>query len=130
MTKALKVTMIVYGIIGILYGLMSIFLLEQMAEWFNSPAPSDFEKYMGAALGLANIAAAVFLIIASRDPIKNISWVKFAIVWALFWIVGIVYALARGYVDFSQEGIALIIHIVFAALFLIFFPWKAKQVST
>ena len=122
MTKALRVVMIVYAIIGIVFGAAMIFIPEQMADWFNSPTPSDFEKYLTGSLGMANIAAAVFIIIAARDPIKNKPWVAFAIVWALIWVVTIVYSMGLGYVDFSQEGIALIIHIVFAVLFLILFP--------
>jgi hypothetical protein len=129
MVKALKVTMIVYGVIGILFGLLMVFIPGQMNEWFNGPALSGYEKYLTALIGMPNIAAAVFLIIASRDPIKNISWVKFAIVWALFWAVTVVYGLVRGYVDFSQEGSALIIHIIFAALFFAFYPWRAAQTS-
>jgi hypothetical protein len=128
MVKALKVTMIVYGVIGILVGLAFICIPAQMSELFNYPAPAGDEKFMLASVGLANIAAAFFVIIASRDPIKNISWVKFAIVWALFGAVLVVYGLVRGYVTFDQEGVALIIHVIFAALLLIFYPWRAGQV--
>ena len=124
MTKALRVTMVVYSVLGILFGLSMIFIPDQMAEWFNAPALIDYEKFLTASLGVANIAAAVFIILAARDPIKHISWVKFAIVWALIWVASILYALGRGYVDFSQEGVTLIIHIVFAVLFFIFYPWK------
>jgi hypothetical protein len=127
MIKALKVTMSVYAVIGILFGLTMILIPEQMGKWFNAPALSDYEKFLTASIGVANIAAAVFIIMAARNPMSNISWVKFAIVWALFWVVTILYALARGYIDFSQEGVALIIHIVFAILFLVFYPWRAKE---
>jgi uncharacterized membrane protein HdeD (DUF308 family) len=130
MTKALKVTMIVYGIIGILLGLVLVFVPDQMSTWFNAPALNDYEKYLSASIGLANIAAGVFIIMAARDPIKNISWVKFAIVWALFWVVTVVYGLVRGYVDFSEEGTALIINVIFAALFFAFYPWKANKTTS
>lgn len=130
MTKALKVTMIVYGIIGILLGLVLVFVPDQMSTWFNAPALNDYEKYLSASIGLANIAAGVFIIMAARDPIKNISWVKFAIVWALFWVVTVVYGLVRGYVDFSEEGPALIINVIFAALFFAFYPWKASKTTS
>jgi hypothetical protein len=134
MVKPLKVTMIVYGILGILFGLTFIFIPKQMGEWFNAPTINDPYAinnihYMMASFGLATIAAAVFVIMASRDPIKNILWVKFAIVWALFGVVEVVYGLARGYVDFSQEGVALIIHVIFAALFFAFYPWRAPKTS-
>ena len=126
MIKALKITMIVYGILGILFGLAMIIIPQQMGEWFNVPEINDYGTFMAISIGMANIAAAVFVIMAARDPIKNISWVKFAIVWALFWVVTVLYALLRGYVDFSQEGSALIIHVIFAILFFAFYPWKSK----
>jgi hypothetical protein len=129
MVKALKVVMIIYAIIGILLGLVLVIFPDQMTEWFNAPVLNDYEKYLSASIGLANIAAGVFIILAARDPIKNISWVKFAIVWALFWVVTVGYGLLRGYVDFSQEGSALIINIIFAALFFIFYPWRVKEGS-
>jgi hypothetical protein len=134
MIKALKVTMIVYGVIGILVGLMMIFIPKQMSEWFNAPTITDTVAinnihYLLASFGLANIAAAAFLIMASRDPIKNIIWVKFAIVWALFGVVVVVYGLARDYVTFSQEGTALIIHAIFAILFFAFYPWRRQTTS-
>jgi uncharacterized membrane protein HdeD (DUF308 family) len=129
MIKALKVTMIVYGVIGILLGLVLVFIPDQMGEWFNTPVLNDYEKYLSASIGLANIAAGVFVIMAARNPIKNISWVKFAIVWALFWVVTVVYGLVSGYVDFSQEGSALIINAIFAALFFAFYPWRGQTTS-
>jgi len=127
MTKALKVIMIVYAAVGILFGLAMIFIPDRMADWFNGPAPTDYEKYLTASLGAANIAAAVFIIMAARDPVRNTSWVWFAIIWAVIWVAAIVYALGRGYVDFDQQGIALIIHIVFGTLLLVFYPWKAGR---
>lgn len=130
MVKALKVTMIVYSIIGIVLGLALIFIPEQFGKAFNAPALNDYEKYLDVSIGLANIAAGVFIIMAARGPIKNISWVKFAIVWALFWAVTVLYGLARGYVDFSQEGPALIINVIFAALFFAFYPWRARQTAS
>ena len=129
MIKTLRVVMIVYGIIGILLGLILVIFPDQMTEWFNAPVLNDYEKFLSASIGLANIAAGIFIFLAARDPIKNISWVKFAIVWALFWAVTVLYGLVRGYVDFSQEGSALIINIIFAALFFIFYPWRVKESS-
>jgi hypothetical protein len=129
MIKALKVTMIVYGVIGILVGLAMVFFNDQLYQLYNVSALSDLEIYMFVLIGLLNIGAAVFLIMASRDPVKNILWVKFAIVWALFWVVTVIYGLVRGYVDFSQEGAGLIINAIFAVLFLVFYPWRAAEAT-
>jgi hypothetical protein len=135
MIKALRVTMIVYSAIGILVGLAFIIIPKQMGEAFNAPTINDpvalnQVKYLMAAFGLANIAAAVFIIMAARNPLQNINWVKFAIVWALFGVVVVLYGLGRGYVEFSQEGVALIIHAIFAILLFAFYPWRARQAAS
>jgi hypothetical protein len=129
MIKALKVTMIVYGIIGILFGLGYIIIPDQMADWFNLALGPDSTYSILALLGVENIITAVFIIMAARDPINNISWVKFAIAWGLVAAVAALYAIIRGYVDFSQIGSAIISHAVFAVLLLVFYPWKAMQTS-
>jgi hypothetical protein len=129
MIKALKVTMIVYGVIGILFGLGYIIIPDQMADWFNLDLGPDSTYSILALLGVQNIITAVFIIMAARDPIKNISWVKFAIAWGLLAAVAALYAIIRGYVDFGQIGSAIITHIVFAILLLICYPWKSQASS-
>ena len=89
MTKALKVTMVVYAAIGILFGLAMIIIPQQVADWFKGPDLADYEKYLTASIGLANNAAAVFILMAAPDPIKKASWVQFAIAWAVIWVAAI-----------------------------------------
>ena len=129
MIKALKVVMIVYAVIGILFGLAFIIIPDQMSDWFNVAVFVDFPKYILTLLAAQFLVMSVFLIIAARDPIKNILWVKFAIAHALVDALVALYALIRGYGDFSQVGLALIIHAVFAILLLVCYPWKASQSS-
>ena len=130
MIKALKVTMIVYAIIGILLGLAFIIIPDQMSDWFNVAVFTDFPLYILTLLGVVFIVTGVFYIMAVRDLIKNILWVKYAIAEGLTGALVAVYALMRGYGDFSQVGAAIIIHAVFAILLLIFYPWKARQSGT
>ena len=130
MIKALKVVMIVYAVIGILFGLAFIIIPDQMSDWFNVAVFVDFPKYILTLLAAQFLVMSVFLIIAARDPIKNILWVKFAIAHALVDALVALYALIRGYGDFGQGiGMALILHAVFAILLLVCYPWKASQSS-
>ena len=127
--KALKVTMIVYAVIGILFGLAMVAIPEKMSEWFNVAVFVDFPRYILTLLGTGSIVFGVFLIMATRDLVKNGLWVKFAIAHALLDALVALYALIRDYGEFSSVGVALIIHAVFAVLLLIFYPWK-KEATT
>ena len=129
MIKALKVTMIVYAVIGILLGLAFIIIPDQLSDWFNVATFVDFAKYILTLLAAQFIVMGIFLIMAARDPIRYILWVKFAIAHAIVDALVALYALIRDYSDFSQVGLALIVHAVFAVLFLIFYPWRSKESS-
>ena len=127
--KALKVVLIVYAVIGILLGLAFIIIPDQMSDWFNVAVFADFPKYILALLGAQFIVGSVFLIMATRDLVRNILWVKYAIAHAIVDALVAAYALIQDYGDFTSVGAALIIHAVFAVLLLVFYPWKASQSS-
>jgi len=127
MVKALKVTMIVYALIGILFGLAFIFVPRQLFAMFGHEAWPASVAALAAELGVSFVAACIFLIIAARDPLKHILWVKYVIVFAILMLAAQLYSLILGYIDFSQAGIGLIIHAVFAAALLAFYPWRAAQ---
>ena len=126
MIKSLKVTMIVYAVIGILFGLGYIFVPNQLFAMFGIEAGSA-SVAMAAALGVSFVAACIFLIIAARDPLKHILWVKYAIVFAILSFAAELSSCIRGYFDFSQAGIGIIIHAVFAIALLAFYPWRAAR---
>ena len=132
MLKALKVAMIVYGILGILFGLAYIFIPQELSEMFGyqQEGPEYMVGYLSAfsvALGTSFIAICVFLIAAARDPIRHIYWVKFAILFAVLMLVAELYSALRGYVEFSEATMGIVIHAVFAAAFLIFYPWRGAR---
>ncbi len=127
MTRALKVTMIVYGVIGILFGLAYIFVPRELGDMFGYEHGPAYVPYMLASLGGCFIAASVFIIAAARDPLRHISWVKFAILLSVLLLVTGLYSVIQGYVDFGQAGMGIILHAVFAAAFLVFYPWRAAR---
>jgi hypothetical protein len=121
--------MIVYALIGILFGLAFTFVPRQLSAMlgYEAGAGPASAPAMAAELGVSFLAVGVFLIIAARDPIKHILLVKFAIVFAILNLAALLYSLILGYSDFSQAGIGLIIHAVFAAALLAFYPWRAAR---
>ena len=79
MIRALKVALILYGVIGILFGLAFIFVPYELGSMFGFEEGPEYVPHFLALLGVCFIAPAVFLIAAARDPLRHISWVKFAI---------------------------------------------------
>jgi len=129
MIKALKVTMIVYAVIGILFGLAYIFVSRQLGAMFGFEEAPAHVAAIGAALGASWVAACIFLIIAARDPLKHILWVKYAIVFAILSFAAELSSVIRGYMDFSHRGavIGIIVHAIFAVALLAFYPWRAAK---
>lgn len=107
MTKALKITMGIYGIGGTLVGLSYLFFPRE-----------DVRMVLGASL----VAVGTFVVIAARDPIRNILWVRFAIVFALLFTAVSIYlgAVVRG--EFRSVLDGIFIHGTFAVLLLILYP--------
>lgn len=126
MLKALKVTLIIYAVIGIIFGIGFIVIPDDLSDWFNFTSAPDYVKYFLAVLGSIFLIMGVFFIIVSRDLIRNIHWVKFAMAEGLTGAVIALYALIRDYGNFQQMGPGIIIHGVFAVLLLIFYPWPSR----
>jgi hypothetical protein len=129
MIKALKVTMIVWSIIVIFIGLVYIFFPDQLLDMGGYEKGSGLVVYLLALLGICYIPAGAFVIIASRDPLKHIMWLQFAIAVAILTVVVVASSIGRGLVTFNQEGIPLIINAVFAVLFLALYPYRAAKGS-
>jgi len=125
MMQVLKVALIVFGAIHILLGLAFILAPNQTATMMGFGEIGDPAVYIAAICGVTFIAASVWLIIIARDPLKHITWVKFAILWPLLGIVVQLYLVVQGVVDFSQARLGIIDDAVFAVVFLAFYPYRA-----
>lgn len=112
MTKTLKIVLGAYGVGITVAGFLHFFFAEV-----------DVEIALAASL----VAVGPFLFIAARDPIRQIQWVRFAIVFALLFVGVSVYvgAIRRGEFRSVVDGMA--IHGTFATLLLIFYPWRRTK---
>lgn len=129
MITALRVVLIVFALIGILAGLVNIVMPVQVAEMYGFDGIADHTRWIMALGGASFIAAGIWVIAASRDPIRHIYWVKFEITKALLFVVVTAYAIMRDYVTFGQVGAMLVLFAVFAVLLLVFYPWRVKESS-
>ena len=127
MIRALKVLLIVFGVYGILMGFMLVILPEQAAVSVGVNNPTGYLIYALISLGMCLIVPSVFLIIAARDPVKHINWVKFAIVWGFLGAAGGLYAVLRGVVPFGQVAVQIIMDFIFAVVILALYPFKAAK---
>lgn len=127
MIKLLKVTMILYAVIGILFGLAFIFAPNQLDDMFGHEASPAHVTALAAELGISFVSVGIFFIIAARDPLKYILWVKYAIVFALLMLATGLYSFIRGDIGSEEAVAAIIIHAVFAAALLTFYPWRAAS---
>lgn len=127
MLKALKIVMIIWGAIGILFGLAFIFAPIQLGDMFGFEHGPASTLYLLGSLGVSIIAGSIFIIVAARDPIRHILWVKYAIVVSLLSLAIALYSLVQGFVTFSQVGMDIIMFAVFAAAFLALYPWRAVR---
>ena len=129
MIRALKVVLSVFGVVEILFGLLLVILPDQAASISGFSDISGYTKYAMMSLGMSLVAASVFLIIAARDPLLHIKWVKFAILWCALGVVGGLYSVILGDVQFDQAGMQIIMDAVFAVVFLALYPYKAVRAS-
>jgi hypothetical protein len=129
MLRALKVMMIVWSAVVILLGLAYIFFPVQLGEMGDFEKAPVWVEYILALVGICYIAAGAFVIMASRDPLKHIMWVQFAIAMAILEVIIVASSIGRGLVTFNQEGIALIVNAVFAVIFLVLYPRRKIKTS-
>ena len=124
MSTTLKVVLIVYGVVLLLMGLGGIILPEQVSGMFGVEEINDNILYMTMAVSVFSLVSGIWIIVAARDMLRNIIWVKFAITLAGLSAVLLAYSSLRGYIDFIQVLPAIILWIIFIVLFLVFYPWK------
>ncbi len=131
MLKALKVILIVYGALAVVLGVLQAFfpgVISAMMGLGEMPEVCSPGLYALAASGCSLIAGGIFLIIAgSRDILRNILWVQFALLWSILFVAIAVFSTLMGYVTFSQTMGGIITDSVFFILLLVFYPWGRTE---
>jgi len=119
----LKVALIIYGAIHIAQGIILLVVPGRVTDFpgFEELATSE---YFLAIIGAAFIAAGVWFALTGLDPLKNINGVRFAVLWASLLLVIQLYSLGQGYVEFNQIWPSVILNAIFAAAFLVFYPYR------
>ncbi len=129
MTGALKVVMIVYGVVLVIMGLMNMTMHDLVSGLYGIGQMPGFVLWMGSIIGALLLSIGVWVIVAGRDPLRNIYLVKLIITKAILGVVVTVYAILVGYVEFSQVGGIIILDAVFAVALLALYPWRAASLE-
>ena len=129
MIRALKVVLVIFGVVEIILGLIMVIFPDYAADMVKASVLSGDLSYAMASLGICLIVPSIFLIMAARDPLKHISWVKFAIAWCGIGAIAGLYSVLRGDLPFGNAATQIIMDAVFAILFLILYPYRAAKSS-
>ena len=127
MIKALKIVMIIYGVLLILMGLLDITMHDLVIQMYGFSEGPSYVLWMGEVIGALFIAIGVWVIVAGRDPLRNIYWVKLVITVCILGLAVTIHSILVGYVDFSQVVGSIIYDGVFAVAFLALYPWRAAS---
>ncbi len=119
----LKVALVIYGAIHITQGIILLVVPDRVTEFSGFEALASSEYFL-AILGGAFIAAGVLFAITGLNTLQNINGVRFAILWAGLLLIIPLFALGRDYVDFGHIMFIVIENAIFAAAFLIFYPYR------
>jgi len=123
MIRALKVVLVVFGVVMILMGLLLVIFPDKVASMSDV---TGYIRYAIVSLGACLLAAGGFPIAAARDPLRHINWVKFAIVWCILGAAAELYSVGRSDITFGHAAALIIMHVFFAVVFLALYPWRHK----
>lgn len=119
----LKAALIIYGAIHIVQGIIMLVAPERMTELSGFEALGSSEYFL-AIIGGAFIAAGVWFAMTGLDPLQNINGVRFAILWAALLLIIPLFTLGYDYVNFGHIWFIVVQNAIFAASFLIFYPYR------
>lgn len=123
----LKVLMVIYAIVRIVFGAYALIDPEQFLDTVGPGTLSDTTQFFMGAVGVAWLAVGAWAIYAVGDLARNIIFVKFLITLELLTAASIVYTGSAGVIPFGDMVALLVVACVSVALLLIFYPWGAGR---
>ncbi len=129
MLRGLKVTMVVFGAILALEGILDIVLPVQRAAGMGLGECAPHAQLPMAILGATWLATGAWTIAAARDPLRHLNWVRFTLTFPLVLLLTLAGAALRGDVAFRQVAIDIGVDALFVMLFLVFYPRGARAAA-
>jgi hypothetical protein len=129
MLRGLKVTMVVFGAVVCIEGILDIALPVQRAAGMGLDQCAAHAQLPMVVLGATWLVGGAWTIAAARDPLRHLNWVKFALTFPLVLLLALTGAALRGDVAFRQVVIDIAFDAFFVVLFIVFFP-RRQRAST
>ena len=117
----LKIALIIYGAIHIVWGAMMLFAPDRMTEFSGFEIASSAEYFL-ALLGAAFVAVGVWFIMTALDIVHNAGGIRFAVMWSAIMLIAPLFTLWLDYIDFGHIWFIVVINAVFCGAFLLFYP--------
>jgi len=117
----LKIALIIYGAIHIVWGIMMLFTPDRMTE-FSGFEIANSAEYFLVLLGAAFIATGVWFIMTALDIVNNAGGIRFAVLWSAIMLIAPLFSLWLDYIDFGHIWFIVVINAVFCGAFLVFYP--------
>jgi len=126
----LQITLVVVGIAQIFFGVAFTFAPAKFSAMLGlSPAP-QWAYWMFSMFGARCFAFAYGMLLAMRDPIKNIHWIQAMIAVQIVDWLGTLYYLANGGITLAQVASASYLPLIFIILLVIFYPREKTSTLT
>lgn len=126
MLRTLKITMAVFGAVLAIEGILDIVLPGPRAAGIGLGDCASRAPLALAILGTTWLVAGLWIMIAARDPLRHLLWVKFALTLPLGLLLALAGTALRGHVAFRQIAVDIVFNAIFFVLFLVLYPRGAR----
>ena len=124
MTRALRITMTLYGVGAVLFGLSYLLFPREMSILQGGETATPYLVATKMALGATILVAGGFAAIAAQQPVLRLVWVRFAMTIAAMLFGVSVYSGLVLYSDLWGAAVGLLIHGVFGLAMIVLYPWR------
>jgi hypothetical protein len=121
----LKASLFLYSALSVMMGVALLFP-DNTAEFLG--ISSSASGFIFALAGAANILVAYPFMVAGFNPLLNVTILRFAIMWSALMLVTCIYSIMASYVTWGHVWFAIVIHGIFFAAFMIFYPWGRTRI--
>lgn len=109
MTKALKVLVIIYSVVIVVFGLLFVIAPEQSLKMMGMNGLTDTVKFLMAGEGVTLVSIGVWGIVAGRDVLRNLIVLKLLTTTALLTLASYIGSVIAGYVEFSNVVLGILL---------------------
>src|ERR1051326_5441960 len=125
--RALRVTLVVIGIVQVFFGLPFVVAPGLFSLFLHLPSAPAWTTWFFVMNGARFLALAYGMFLAARDPVKHVAWINAMIaIQVLDWL-GTIYSIVTGAITLAQAATASFLPVIFPVALLIWYPRVPKK---